>query len=73
MANPSDLTVRATDRGGAVAGELDTLRQEFNKLVVNLRVLTAKMDADAGITDTNYGVLVTDSAATGPAKINVFG
>lgn len=70
MANPSDLSVRLTDRAGTgVQGELDILRQEFNKLVVNLRVLTAKMDADAGITDSNYGTLVTDTAASGPAKV----
>ena len=69
MANPADIPVRPTAIGGAIAEELYTLRTEFNKLVTNLRVLTAKLDADAGVTDTNYGTLVTDSAASGPAKV----
>lgn len=71
MAAPADLSTRATDRGAGVAGELETLRGEFNKLVTNLRVLTAKLDLDAGVTDVNYSALVIDSAAAGPAKVQV--
>lgn len=72
MAAPADKAVRAQDRAdAALAGELACLRLEFNKLVTNLRVLTAKLDADAGVTDTNYSALVIDSAASGPAKVNV--
>jgi hypothetical protein len=71
MANPSDITAARALGRITVGDELETLRGEFNKLVVNLRVLTAKLDADAGVTDTNYGALVTDSSATGPAKVLV--
>ena len=71
MAAPSDLSVLAQYPANAT-NEIDALRVEFNKLVTNLRVLTAKMDLDAGITDTNYSALVTDSAASGPAKIGLF-
>ncbi len=69
MANPADIPVRPMARGGAVAEELFTLRTEVNKMITNLRVLTAKLDADATVTDTNYAALVTDAAASGPAKV----
>lgn len=69
MANPSDIKVRGDARSDDALGEIAALRREFNKLVTNLRVLTAKLDADAGVTDVNYATLVTDSAASGPAKI----
>lgn len=69
MANPADITRRGESRG--VEGLLYTVVQELNKVTTNLRVLTAKLDADAGVTDTNYGTLVTDSAASGPAKITL--
>jgi hypothetical protein len=72
MAAPADKSVRAQDRADAsIAGELATLRAEFNKLVTNVRILCTKLDADAGVTDTNYFALVMDSAATGPSKVNV--
>lgn len=76
MANPNDLPVVLTQAGPATGATYDVIRNlvtEFNKMVTNLRVLTAKLDADAGVTDTNYGTLVTDSAASGPAKLAIFG
>ena len=66
MAAPADITVRSTAFSDS---DVAKILQEFNKLVVNLRVLTAKLDADGGVTDTNYGALVTDSAASGPSKV----
>jgi hypothetical protein len=66
MANPADVTVHGT---GSLDSDVAALLTSFNKLVVNLRVLTAKLDADAGVTDTNYAALVTDSAASGPTKV----
>lgn len=71
MAAPSDLSCLAQFPANGT-NQIDALRVEFNKLVTNLRVLTAKLDADAGVTDTNYAALVTDSAASGPAKIGLF-
>jgi hypothetical protein len=66
MAAPSDITVRST---GYLDSDLGKMLVEFNKAVTNLRVLTAKLDLDAGVTDVNYATLVTDSAASGPAKV----
>lgn len=68
MAAPADVSVHAT---GALDSDVALLITNFNKLVVNLRVLTAKLDADGGVTDTNYGALVTDSAASGPSKLSL--
>lgn len=68
MAIPSALTVRSLGRPG---DSMDTVRAELNKLTTQLRVLTAKLDADAGVTDTNYAALVTAADAASPAVINV--
>lgn len=70
MANPSNLKVRATGRA-TVNDQQATVLAELNKITTNLRILTAKLDADAGVTDTNYAALVTDSAVSGPAVIDV--
>jgi len=71
MANPDDIKVTALGTGAIRAEDvLQNLVTEHNKLVTNLRVLTAKLDADAGVTDVNYATLVTDSAASGPAKLD---
>jgi hypothetical protein len=70
MAAPADVSVRSLDRAEP-KGELEALRQEFNKLVTNFRVLATKLDADVGVTDTNYFALTADSAASGPSKINL--
>lgn len=69
MAVPADQTVQGGP--GKALGELYLLIQEFNKLVVNFRVMAAKLDLDAGVTDVNYGTLTTDTAASGPSKILV--
>lgn len=68
MAIPAPIPVRVTDRVGQ-GGELATLRAEFNKLVTQMRVLTAKLDLDAGITDVNYAALVTAADAASPALV----
>lgn len=68
MAIPADITARTQDRVG-MGGELATLRAEFNKLVLQLRALTAKLDADAGVTDANYAALITAADAASPARI----
>lgn len=68
MAQPADKPVRLTDRADQ-GGELTTLRLEFNKMVNVLRILTAKLDLDAGVTDTNFAALVTAADAASPARI----
>lgn len=66
MAVPADISVRGL---GRLADQQSALRDEFNKMVVQLRVLTAKLDADAGVTDTTYGALVTGADSASPAKV----
>lgn len=61
MPLPTAQKVKATARSGA---ELTVLRQQVNKLVDQMRVLTLKLDADAGVTDTTYTALVTDAAGS---------
>lgn len=68
MAAPNDVTVPGSTLADA---EVDEIRQQINNLVASLRLLTAKLDLDAGVTDTTYNSLITDGAiATAPQKIN---
>lgn len=70
MANPADVQTRGTGVPGSDVAQLYTT---VNLLVTNLRILTAKLDLDAGVTDTDYKALVTD-LGVGPAKlVNTFG
>lgn len=43
--------------------ELDTLRAELNDLRTEYAALLAKLDADAGVTDTNYAATCGLAAA----------
>lgn len=53
-------TVRGT-RTEAVESDLGRLLKEFNQVVTDLRALLAKLDADTGITDTNYAALLDNA------------
>lgn len=66
MAIPADLSVRPMGRPNDM---IEAMRGEQVKIVAMLRVLTAKLDADAGVTDTNYAALVTAADAASPAKV----
>lgn len=69
MAAPSNVTALATGQAGSDVARLVT---QVNNLTLALRQLTAKLDADAGVTDTNYDALITASGGTTPpAKIDV--
>lgn len=68
MAIPANLSRRNTAAPQSTQG---AILAEFNKLVTQVRVLTAKLDADAGVTDTNYAALVTAADSASPAKIDV--
>lgn len=68
MARNSEVLDK-TNTGGAVTGakpaqSLDLLQDNFNLVVgaiivaVSLPLLTAKLDADSGVTDTNYATLI---------------
>jgi len=37
--------------------EVDLIRQQLNNLIAAVFGIAAKLDADAGVTDTNYGAL----------------
>lgn len=66
MATPADLT---KDLSGTPLMD-DQIRVQLNNVIASLRLLTAKLDADAGVTDTNFAALITNSGvATAPAKI----
>lgn len=63
MAAPADVTPRAAD--------LAALITQINNLTESFRLLTAKLDADAGVTDTDYAADITDDAiATAPEVID---
>lgn len=65
MAAPVDVNI---DPGGYSAN--DQVRVQLNQVIAALRVLCAKLDLDAGVTDVNYFLLVCDAAAaTSPAKV----
>ena len=70
MAAPSDVSCLAQFPANGT-NQIDALRVEFNKLVTNLRLLTAKLDLDAGVTSTDYAASITDSSVSGPAKITL--
>lgn len=68
MSAPADKQAH----GGDVApdGVLSQMQAQINNLVAAMRIVTTKLDADAGVTDTNYFALSCDSAvSTAPAKI----
>jgi hypothetical protein len=47
----------------------DDLRVQLNNVITALRIVTAKLDLDAGVTDVNYTALAVDAAiATAPIK-----
>lgn len=69
MAAPSDLTRRGT---ALPDSDLAELRTQVNNLTASLRLVTAKLDADSGVGDTNYDALITASGVTtAPARILV--
>lgn len=51
----------------------DSIRQQLNNCIAALRIICAKLDLDAGVTDVNYTALALDAAiVTAPAKIKGF-
>lgn len=67
MAVPAN---EAMDLGARPQGDIRQILAQLNNLVASFRLLTAKLDLDAGVTDANYNALITDSAiATAPKKI----
>jgi hypothetical protein len=66
MAVPTDVIQTAN------APARDDVRIQLNNLVAAIRGIAAKLDADAGVTDTNYTALWLDSTiATAPSKVVV--
>ena len=76
MAVPANKKVRATQRAlgqGLDNAELAEVRQQLNNLIAAVRTIATKLDADAGVTDTNYNALSMDTAvgAAAPAQVDV--
>lgn len=64
MSAPAAVTVRGVSRGSPTSNEeVDTLRTQLNLLTTAFRALCAKLDADGGVTDTNYVSTVSDAAS----------
>ena len=55
----SSITKSRDNSGGAGGTERDLL-VKFNTLVAAIDTLCTKLDADAGVTDTNYTTLVAN-------------
>ncbi len=71
MAPPAD---KATRPNGLTDSSDADQRAQLNNVVTSLRLLTAKLDADAGVTDANYAALITEAAiATAPKKLTTAG
>lgn len=73
MAYPTDIT-RTLVRISPAPGDrlLEDLQTQVNNLTATVRLITAKLDADVGVTDTNYDALTTAVAiATAPTTILV--
>ena len=70
MAAPSDSPIKIS---GLPENEIEKLRTQLNNTIASFRILAAKLDADAGVTDTNYFALTCDSAlgAAAPTKLSV--
>jgi hypothetical protein len=67
------MAVRITSSTSVVSDQLtqrelyklfNAAQADLAALRANLAVLTAKLDADAGVTDTNYGTLVNIAEAS---------
>lgn len=71
MAFPADIQVWTKESvADGSPNEVATLRAQVNALTDTVRLLTAKLDVDAGVTDTNYtALLVNNGVGTAPARI----
>ncbi len=70
MTNPGNVSPRNIEGMGDTETELYNLRNELNNVILALRQLTAKLDADGGITDTDYAEDITeDTGTTPPSKV----
>lgn len=72
MAAPSNLTRKRI--GGPRESEdlLATVVEQLNNTIEALRIVTAQLDADGTVTDTDYFAnSVDDAVATAPQKIDL--
>lgn len=70
MAAPTDINAGRSVANEAMTQELSSIRAQLNNAIAAIRIIAAKLDADAGVTDTTYFALSCDSAvATAPAKV----
>jgi hypothetical protein len=71
MAAPTNKSCRAI-YGPTTDSLIYQLTTQLNNTITALRIVTAKLDLDAGVTDTTYDSLSTASGvATAPCKIDL--
>ncbi len=68
MAYPADKAPRNVEGTGNTESELYHIRNQLNNVILMFRELTAQLDADAGITDTDYASNIDESTGTTPAS-----
>lgn len=64
MAYPADAEVWNQEPASPVANELKALRQQVNNLINMNRALMAKLDADGGVSGTDYAATLVEEGAT---------
>jgi hypothetical protein len=62
-------TVRSSD-GIDTQSELGEVRRQLNRLIAQFDALTAKLDADNGVQDTDYASTIT-TGATAAGQVNI--
>lgn len=63
------MATESRDNLGHEQSATRDLAIEFNKLVTKFNTLLAKLDDDAGVTDTNYEALLATASAGGADQV----
>lgn len=58
MATTTQRYLKTSAPGGAIPSDVEAVVAAYNRLEARLEALLAKLDADAGVTDTNYAATI---------------
>lgn len=58
MATTTQKFVRTSKSSGGTPSDVQALVDAYNRLEARFEALLAKLDLDAGVTDTNYAALI---------------
>ncbi len=61
MATTTKKYIKTSTSSGGVPSDVQALVDAYNRLEARFEALLTKMDADAGITDTNYAATINGS------------